>query len=100
KLAQAGDNKITSPFWACCSAVAKASSSVAKFSVGQWPLTAAEILPPSAPKVSTAAAYFWQAAASGLKSWPLPSPPASNQILPLISGPRPLMAARVEPTLV
>ena len=55
----------------------------------------------SRPIVSTARAWRASGAASGAKSWPLPSPPRMTTSLPgARSAPRPSSAATVAPTLV
>jgi UDP-N-acetylmuramoylalanine--D-glutamate ligase len=65
------------------------------------PASAARIVPASRPISSTARAWRATGAASGLKSCPLPSPPAiSISCGARRPAPRPLSAATVAPTLV
>ena len=96
RLAQAGDSSTVSPGRAARAAACTACGSVAQISSVHTPSSTRASSSASRP-ISTA----WRtlprkAAASGVKSWPLPSPPAIST-----SGPgMPATAASVAPTLV
>ncbi len=102
RLAQAGLSSTASPLSARANAASTAASSVALRSNGMpVAATTRSIAGASRPIVTTARAWRDSGAASGAKSWPLPSPPRmTTSFFGARSLPRPTSAATVAPTLV
>jgi hypothetical protein len=96
RLEQAGDSNTVSPVCANRAAARTASSMLVARAVWQMPASAVSMSPASRPNNTVVRTLPRKASASGVKSWPLPSPPAMTT-----SGPaRPPTAASVAPTLV
>ena len=96
KLAHAGESSTVSPGCAAAAAAVTAAGNVAACSIAQTPSSAAAMAGASRPMSTARLTLPRNAAASGAKSWPLPSPPAMTTSAP---G-RPFTAAIVAPTLV